>query len=347
MGHGYIELDENTDPRFFKQTAPGTTIGQLEVRGREVVLNGQRVDRAQRISDGSHLRTGAGSWAKIHFSGKYGDACAEGIRVEDFRMGKLYGVTHRCEMRVEMPQGHASADTTRTRFHIALSNRSAEVTVVQGVARVAPPGQAAVIVRAKQEAILTPSGVSGPRGVSDAEIRERLRWISVRVPSLSNLRVEDAQSTLRASNLRPGQMRVETNDGDGVAGRIARQRPASGAVVPGGSEVDLWQWGEVPQVSVPNVAGMTLRNARTSLQRAGLRTGNVTGTGQASPKSTDIVSTQSLTGGQVPKKTRVNLVVRTSSGTSNPDARDPVEPGPHFEPRTRGGPAVFAPRRIK
>ena len=39
VGHGYIELDENTDPRFSKQTAePGKRIGILKQRGPNVFV---------------------------------------------------------------------------------------------------------------------------------------------------------------------------------------------------------------------------------------------------------------------------------------------------------------------
>ena len=70
-GHGYVELDENTDPRFHKQSEPGQSIGHVQVRGR-VILNGELISATRSIQNGDHIQTGASGWAKVSFSGRLG-----------------------------------------------------------------------------------------------------------------------------------------------------------------------------------------------------------------------------------------------------------------------------------
>jgi hypothetical protein len=66
VGHGHIELDENTDPRFVKPDGEGR-IGFLQTRGNNVFLNQRPVSGGQTITKGDTIRTGPDSRASIKY----------------------------------------------------------------------------------------------------------------------------------------------------------------------------------------------------------------------------------------------------------------------------------------
>ena len=86
----------------------------------------------------------------------------------------------------------------------------------------------------------------------------------VLVPNLSGRTLADATSILKRNNL---TLRT-VGEGDTVTGQI----PAAGASIPGGSQVVLYMGEEAPtdQVEVPNVVGLTLEQAQTKMEEAGL-----------------------------------------------------------------------------
>ena len=86
----------------------------------------------------------------------------------------------------------------------------------------------------------------------------------VLVPNLSGRTLADATTILKRNNL---TLRT-VGEGDTVTGQI----PASGASIPGGSQVVLYMGQDVPtdQVAVPNVVGLTLEQAQKKMEDAGL-----------------------------------------------------------------------------
>ena len=86
----------------------------------------------------------------------------------------------------------------------------------------------------------------------------------VMVPNLTGLTEANATTSLKKNNL---SIRV-VGDGDTVTGQI----PASGASIPGGSEVVVYMGAEVPtdQVQVPNVIGLNMAQAKEKLSAQGL-----------------------------------------------------------------------------
>ena len=86
----------------------------------------------------------------------------------------------------------------------------------------------------------------------------------VMVPNLTGLNLANATSALSKNNL---TLRT-VGDGDTVTGQI----PASGASIPGGSEVVLYMGAEVPtdQVQVPNLTGLSMTQAKERLSALGL-----------------------------------------------------------------------------
>ena len=86
----------------------------------------------------------------------------------------------------------------------------------------------------------------------------------VMVPNLTGLDLATATSSLKKANLT-----IRTvGEGTNVTGQI----PASGAQIPGGSEVVVYMGAEVPtdQVQVPSVIGLNAEQARQKLANAGL-----------------------------------------------------------------------------
>ena len=104
------------------------------------------------------------------------------------------------------------------------------------------------------------------------------------VPTVTGLSLADATSRLNAKNLK---LRT-VGDGDTVTAQL----PASGASIPGGSEVVLYMGGEAPteQVQVPDLTGKTMDQAKQTMSSLGLY---IRATGATEYGSSTIVSSQS------------------------------------------------------
>ena len=104
------------------------------------------------------------------------------------------------------------------------------------------------------------------------------------VPTVTGLSLADATSRLNAKNLK---LRT-VGDGDTVTAQL----PASGASIPGGSEVVLYMGGEAPteQVQVPDLTGKTMDQAKQAMSAVGLY---IRATGATEYGSSTIVSSQS------------------------------------------------------
>lgn len=120
---------------------------------------------------------------------------------------------------------------------------------------------AAPVWRAIAETALERLGV--PRGDS---VPDEAETALVRVPNVQNLPVAEAEAVLRAAGLVPAY--------DGSGTYVLDQTPVPGARVPAGTAVALDFW-EVPDhwrgpATVPDVRGLTLRQAAETLADAGL-----------------------------------------------------------------------------
>lgn len=99
---GVVEMDQNTDPRFFLRHSRGA-IGRLKVAGYEVRLNSRRVVRDVNIQNNARVSTGPASAAVIEFFPSRPQDC--GLEVRDFRHGRIFGQTERCSHLVMTEQG--------------------------------------------------------------------------------------------------------------------------------------------------------------------------------------------------------------------------------------------------
>lgn len=173
---GVVEMDQNTDPRFFLRNRDGV-IGVLKTAGREVRLDGKRVARDIRIRNGVHVATGPASAAIFQFSAPAGGDC--GLEVLDFRHGRIYGAARRCGHRVATNAGVMETRGASATYHA--ENRVPGKTIFTAIAgaasvwRHAEPGFV-VQVPGYHQVVLSADGISRPRRVSPEEVAEITNW---------------------------------------------------------------------------------------------------------------------------------------------------------------------------
>lgn len=173
---GVVEMDQNTDPRFFLRNRDGV-IGVLKTAGREIRLDGKRVARDIRIRNGAHVATGPASAAILQFSAPAGGDC--GLEVLDFRHGRIYGTAKRCGHRVATHQGVMETRGASATYHVGIRGPGETIfTAIGGAASVwrhAEPGFV-VEVPGYHQVVLFADGISRPRRVSPEEVAEITNW---------------------------------------------------------------------------------------------------------------------------------------------------------------------------
>ena len=117
------------------------------------------------------------------------------------------------------------------------------------------------------------------------------------------------------------------------AGRVISQNPVGGVKVAPGSEVAIVVSSGFNPITVPNVVGMTLAAAKTSITGADLTVGTVKLATSDTVPAGNVLSQDPLGGTKVPAKTAVNLVV--SSGKEAP-VNPPFPPGAIEVPNVKG-----------
>jgi eukaryotic-like serine/threonine-protein kinase len=137
------------------------------------------------------------------------------------------------------------------------------------------------------------------------------------VPAVAGLTAEKAEAQLRDAGF---ETRVERRFSDQVErGRVIGTAPASGSVVERGSTVVLHVSRGVEQVEVPDLVGDSEDEARSALEDAGLRAGEVTDRENADEELGTVLEQDPAAGGQVDRGSAVNLVVASAP----PDAEVP------------------------
>jgi len=123
----------------------------------------------------------------------------------------------------------------------------------------------------------------------------------VNVPSVaSGTTYAQAQSTLQAAGLQATEN--QGPNGTVPAGQVINTSPPAGTSVPPGSSVTVNVSTGPPMVNVPDVTGMTVADATTALQSAGLTVGQVYG-----PPGGKVFTTSPLAGQQAQQGGSVNL----------------------------------------
>jgi hypothetical protein len=172
---GFVELDENTDPRFVHYDRAGP-IGWLRVAGARVYLDGRIVDRDQRLPGNAQVRTGPASGVRAELL--HGTAGRCRIAVLELREGQLYGESGTCEHELGTQQAVARSEGTHVTYHASARGDRTVLTVIAGQMRAwssRAPAQG-ILVGPMQEALLRPGAVLGPRPVTHEQVRERTAW---------------------------------------------------------------------------------------------------------------------------------------------------------------------------
>ena len=142
--------------------------------------------------------------------------------------------------------------------------------------------------------------------LSEEEIQDMSKQTEVLVPDVVNTSLEDAQGVMLEAGLRT---RVE-----GEGSWVINQQPKGGAKFPSGSQVIIYLGSQTKasssghEVSVPDLAGMTMREAGQLLGRLGL---------QLSPEGTGIAVEQKIAPG-----------TKVKSGSTISIVFSPLEPEP-------------------
>jgi eukaryotic-like serine/threonine-protein kinase len=146
----------------------------------------------------------------------------------------------------------------------------------------------------------------------------------VTVPSVVGMPLEEAQKTLEQARLRlvHGESRP---DPAFALGLVIQQNPAAKAEVKEGRRVYVITSGGDVQVPVPSLRGRSLRDARFSLERFGLKLGSVQyDTSDTFPENT-IIYQSAAADTRIAKGTVVNIVV--SKGRVLKEAQVPLVVG--------------------
>ncbi|ACC98299.1 PASTA domain containing protein [Elusimicrobium minutum Pei191] len=95
----------------------------------------------------------------------------------------------------------------------------------------------------------------------------------VPVPDLTSKKISEALDLLAASNLAMKKAGEEISP-DAAPGSVVRQIPSQGSVVREGRIIRVWVSATEEEFAMPNLIGMTLRNAQLYVRQNGLMTGN-------------------------------------------------------------------------
>jgi serine/threonine protein kinase/beta-lactam-binding protein with PASTA domain len=155
------------------------------------------------------------------------------------------------------------------------------------------------------------------RDTSKVEVETGLgdRVDKVSVPNLRGLTIEQARSRINNAGLVLGQT-TERRDNDNI-GKVISSSPSSGEVNRG-SRVDLVV-GIADRVTVPNLRGLTIEQARTKISNAGLVVGQITE--RRDNDNLGKVISSSPSSGEVDRGSSFNLVVGIADRVPVPNLR--------------------------
>jgi serine/threonine-protein kinase len=135
----------------------------------------------------------------------------------------------------------------------------------------------------------------------------------VAVPNLIGLTESEAQQRLDGAGLIVGEKKVRRTDRV-PPGEVVDQDPVAGNQIQAGEAVDIWISAAPKLVEVPSVVDLTVEEAQTSLEAAGLVLGEQTPQNDQDIPEGQIISQDPPAGDEVPKDTPVNVVI--SAGPS-------------------------------
>jgi serine/threonine-protein kinase len=134
------------------------------------------------------------------------------------------------------------------------------------------------------------------------------------VPAVVGLPLDQARAVLDSASLVPVESDTRP-DPDLPAGVVVSQNPAASSMVKEGRRVYLTISGGEVQVFVPLLRGRSMREARFTLERHGLRLGEVTYIPSEEFPDNTIVDQSSSADAKIPKGSRVSITVSSGSAT--------------------------------
>jgi serine/threonine-protein kinase len=137
---------------------------------------------------------------------------------------------------------------------------------------------------------------------------------NVSVPSVAGLTQAAAKRRLRVAGLKVGSVQQETSQ-TVPAGHATRTDPASGYPLPVGSAITLYVSSGKPKVTVPDVTGQTVADARTNLTRAGFVVLTVDQTSNNATPGT-VLSENPPGGSQVAQGATITLTIAVAPTTA-------------------------------
>ncbi|MGR9044483.1 MAG: PASTA domain-containing protein [Gammaproteobacteria bacterium] len=175
-GTSFVELDENTDPRFVNYSRR-RNIGLLKIVGNEAWLNGRRLSSPATLNSDDHVRTGYLTGAQITFNrGRQYSNCQIGIL--NFYRGTLYGETSDCTHELDTSLGGIRTGLGNTLYNVKITPDQVRVSVGNGELQVWLKNNpsAVLTIGGNQEAVLTRQIIIGPRDLGPSLFAERTRW---------------------------------------------------------------------------------------------------------------------------------------------------------------------------
>ncbi len=145
----------------------------------------------------------------------------------------------------------------------------------------------------------------------------------VKVPNVEGETLEDATFILKNEGLELGEV-SKVNDADTPEGIVVTQSPKRGKSVPVGERVDVTissGAGEVTQLNMPNLIGMSLADARDKLQSDGLELYRIDQKASDEYYAGEIIDQSIPAGERVKKGDKVSVVVSTGPGPSTKTAQ--------------------------
>jgi serine/threonine-protein kinase len=151
-----------------------------------------------------------------------------------------------------------------------------------------------------------PAGARVPRGdritldVSAGQERSS-------IPKLIGLSRQQAEDALKRVGLTPG--RITEQSDEHARGTIIASRPDAGQVVPTGTAVDLVLSAGPAELSMPDVIGRDLAEAKSTLEQLGLAVGEVTYDSTSVAPNGQVLEQNPASGTQIAPGTTVTLRV--------------------------------------
>jgi serine/threonine-protein kinase len=125
------------------------------------------------------------------------------------------------------------------------------------------------------------------------------------VPDLVNLDLAVAVRVLEAIGLKIGPIDTVANLED--AGTIVGSRPVAGTAARPGAFIALTLSAGMPPIAVPNLVGLSLREARARIEAAGFRVGQLSQ--RAEGRSGYVLSQDPVPGSLKPKTSAIDLII--------------------------------------